>query len=91
MRRHAELAYEKDVERHLQLARNFGRHRYAAPREREDENVAAARVLRQAFGELAAGVGPIVEQHGETPPHLYVRATATLAAWPFTPGLRRFA
>jgi hypothetical protein len=61
--RHTKLADEEDVERRRELARDLGRDRHAAARQREHDNVLSARILRKLPCELAACVDPICELH----------------------------
>src|SRR2546430_14181694 len=51
---YAELAYEENVERHSQGPGHFGRHRHAAPRETNADDVVASRVLTGPLGQHAA-------------------------------------
>ena len=60
LERNAQLPYEDHVEWSLEFACDFGRHRYAAPGQPDDDGVGAAEVT-QAIGESLARVDPVAE------------------------------
>ncbi|MDW9227144.1 hypothetical protein C7S15_1711 [Burkholderia cepacia] len=70
--RHAELAYDQHVERRVQRAGDRIRDGHAAARQREHDDIAAARIIAQRVGQPAAGIGAI----GKTLEHVRLPAVA---------------
>jgi hypothetical protein len=63
--RNTELTHEEHVERSPELARHFQSHRDATTRQPQDDDVLAISVGGEPRGELLAGVGAIMESHGD--------------------------
>ncbi len=75
MPRDAELAHEEDVERSLEGPRDLEGDRHAAPRQREDDDAAAASVAAQRPGEETPGLGPVLERKLDHSPTLLLHAS----------------
>ena len=71
MARDAELAHQKHIHRSAESGRDFGGDRHSSARQRQNDDVIAARVFRQARREHATGVTAIGESlvviHGDFP------------------------
>ena len=59
--RHAQLADDKHVERHLQLSRDFIAYRHASARKREHHHIVAVLVVGELSGQKLASLAAIVK------------------------------
>ena len=58
---HAELAHQEHLQRDAERPRYLVGHRHAPAGQAEHDDIGAARILDQAFGQPPAGVGPVCE------------------------------